>query len=75
MAGEVLLNQNEKSMALLVSAHGQPSVSNMILKHYLKSLFWLPSFPCSLTVRGNQGEYSSKPLKYSIVERISVFKR
>ena len=47
MAGEVLLNQNEESMALLVSAHGQPSVSNMILKYYLKSLFWLPSFPCS----------------------------
>ena len=39
MAGEVLLNQNEESMALLVSAHGQPSVSNMILKYYLKSLF------------------------------------
>ena len=32
MTGEVLLNQNEESMALLVSAHAQPSVSIMILK-------------------------------------------
>ena len=26
-------------------------------------------------IRGTQQEYSSKPLKHSIVERISVFKR
>ena len=45
MTGEVLLNQNEESMALLVSAHAQSSVSNLILKYYLKSLVWLASFP------------------------------
>ena len=28
-----------------------------------------------LSIRGTQREYSSKPLKHSIVERILVFKR
>lgn len=37
MMADEILNQNEESMTLLVSA--QPSVSNMILKYYLKSLF------------------------------------
>ena len=38
-------------------------------------LLWIDGDPIGQPIRGTQREYSSKPLKHSIVERISVFKR
>ena len=54
-----------------------PSVCKTKNLHAAQSLSWyLYSQQCSNgLIRGTQREYSSKPLKHSIVKRILVFKR
>ena len=48
-----------------------PEIQNPRLGIQNPRLSWIPSHGA----RGTQREYSSKPLKHSIVKRILVFKR